>query len=129
MKDGLKFEATSSEGIFMGYAIHPEFMWKEEFFVASLKQLIDNAFDEPAQIMRVIKINRVDDIVFPLSNRPAQFKGIASEMIKMMTMGSIVTFQIKMQSLRGSQSRRQNKSKTGKCLNRQVQVPFIIQHG
>ena len=50
----------------MGYAIHPEFMWKEEFFVASLKQLIDNAFDEPAQIMRVIKINRVDDIVFPI---------------------------------------------------------------
>ena len=79
VKDGLKFEATSSEGIFMGYAIHPEFMWKEEFFVASLKQLIDNAFDEPAQIMRVIKINRVDDIVFPLSNRPAQFKGIASD--------------------------------------------------
>ena len=53
-------------------------MWKEEFFVASLKQLIDNAFDEPAQVMRVIKINRVDDVVFPLSNRPAQVKGIAS---------------------------------------------------
>ena len=63
----------------MGYAIHPEFMWKDEFFVASLKQLIDNAFDEPATIMRVIKINRVDEMVFPLSNRPARVKGIASD--------------------------------------------------
>ena len=38
VKDGRKFEATSSEGIFLGYVVHPESMWKEEFFVASLKQ-------------------------------------------------------------------------------------------
>lgn len=63
----------------MGYAIHPEFMWKEEFFVASLKQLIDNAFDEPAQVMRVTKLNRVDDFIFPLASRPAQVRGLASD--------------------------------------------------
>lgn len=79
MKDGLKFAGTSSEGIFMGCAIHPEFMWKYDFFVASTKQLIDNAFDEPAQIMRVIKLNRVDKYVFPLADRPVQARGFAIE--------------------------------------------------
>ena len=41
VKDGPKFEPTFSEGIFLGYVIHPEFLWKDEFFVASLKQLIN----------------------------------------------------------------------------------------
>ena len=106
----------------MGYAIHPEFMWKEEFFVASLKQLIDNAFDEPAQIMRVIKINSVDDIVFPLSNRPAQFKGIASDDQDDDGVDRDLSDQ-------DAKPAREPEPKTGKCLNHQVQVPFIIQHG
>ena len=51
----------------MDYAIHPEFTWKDEFFVASMQQRIDNAFDEPAQTMRVINLSRVDKYVFPLA--------------------------------------------------------------
>jgi len=42
-----------------------------------MKQLIDNAFDEPAQIMRVINLSRVDKYAFPLADRPAQAKGFA----------------------------------------------------
>ena len=54
-------------------------MWKDEFFVASLKQFIDSAFDEPVQIMRVIKLNRVEIYKFPLAARPSQFNGLATD--------------------------------------------------
>ena len=103
VKDGLTFEGTSSEGIFMDYAIHPEFTWKDELFVASMKQLIDNAFDEPAQIMRVINLSRVDKYVFPLADRP-QAKGFAVD--NPLRMWSTASLRTKMQSLCGSQSRR-----------------------
>ena len=54
-------------------------MWKDEFFVASLKQFIDSAFDEPVQIMRVIKLNRVEIYKFPLAARRSQFNGLATD--------------------------------------------------
>eukprot|EP00435_Cladocopium_sp_Y103_P001822 s5403_g1.t1 len=44
-----------------------------------MKQLIDNAFDEPAQILRVIKLNKVELFKFPLANRPAYLKGLATD--------------------------------------------------
>ena len=94
---------TWSEGICLGYVIHPELMWKDEFFVASLKQVVDSAFDEPVQIMRVIKLNRVGIYNFPLADRPSQFKGLATD----------ESWKTKTQSLCGSQSQLQNKSQMG----------------
>ena len=41
-KDGLRFDPTSSPGLFLGYAIHPEFMWRKEFMVVPTKGLIEN---------------------------------------------------------------------------------------
>jgi hypothetical protein len=28
-KDGLRFDPTSSPGLFLGYAVHPEFSWRK----------------------------------------------------------------------------------------------------
>ena len=53
---GLRFDPTSSPGLFLGYAIHPEFMWRKEFMVIPTKDLIENEANGTASVLRVLKI-------------------------------------------------------------------------
>ena len=57
-KEGLRFDPTSSPGLFLGYAIHPESMWRREFIVVPTKDLIENESNGTASILHVIKINK-----------------------------------------------------------------------
>ena len=36
-KDELRFDPTSSAGVFIGYIVHPGFQWRTEYFVVDLK--------------------------------------------------------------------------------------------
>ena len=75
-KESLKFDSTASDGIFLGYAIHPEFMFRNEFMIVPLKALKDAAFDEAVQPMRVIKLNKVEKFKFPMVGRALSIEGI-----------------------------------------------------
>ena len=68
-KEGLRFDPTSSPGLFLGYAIHPEFMWRKEFMVVPTKDLIENESNGTASILRVLKIHKPDETQFPLQGR------------------------------------------------------------
>ena len=75
-KESLKFDSTASDGIFLGYAIHPEFMFRNEFMIVPLKALKDAAFEEAVQPMRVIKLNKVEKFKFPMVGRARSIEGI-----------------------------------------------------
>jgi len=68
-KEGLRFDPTSSPGLFLGYAIHPESMWRREFIVVPTKDLIENESNGTASILHVIKINKPDETQYPLQGR------------------------------------------------------------
>ena len=68
-KNNLRFEPTTDPGIFLGYAIHPEFNWRKEYLVISLKDALDSPIDAKLKVLRVININKPSSISFPLQNR------------------------------------------------------------
>ena len=68
-KEGRRFDPTSSPGLFLGYAIHPEFMWRKEFMVVPTEDLIENESNGTALILRVLKIHKPDETQFPLQGR------------------------------------------------------------
>ena len=68
-KEGLRFEPTSSPGLFLGYAIHPEFSWRKEFMVAPSKNLIENESNGTVSVLRVLKIVKPDETQYPLQGR------------------------------------------------------------
>ena len=68
-KEGLRFEPTSSPGLFLGYAIHPEFSWRKEFMVAPSKNLIENESNGTVSALRVLKIVKPDETQYPLQGR------------------------------------------------------------
>ena len=51
-KKDLRFDPTSNPGIFLGYAMQPGFIWRNEFLVASLKDLMEKDFNESVQVVR-----------------------------------------------------------------------------
>eukprot|EP00435_Cladocopium_sp_Y103_P006156 s2440_g2.t1 len=68
-KEGLRFDPTSSPALFLGYAIHPEFSWRNEFMVAPTKNLLENEANGTAEVLRVLKIIKSEDSKFPLQGR------------------------------------------------------------
>jgi len=68
-KEGLRFDPTPSPGLFLGYAIHPEFVWRKEFMVVPTKDLIENGSNGTASILRVLKIHKPDETQYPLQGR------------------------------------------------------------
>ena len=68
-KDNLRFDPTSSPGIFLGYAIHPEFSWRNEFMIVPSKNLVENEANGTSSVLRVMKIIKPDDTHFPLQGR------------------------------------------------------------
>ena len=68
-KDNLRFDPTSSPGIFLGYAIHPEFSWRNEFMIVPSKDLIENEANGTSSVLRVMKIIKPDETHFPLQGR------------------------------------------------------------
>ena len=69
-KKDLKFDPTSNPGVFVGYVIHPGFLWRGDYLVASLKELNETDFDDVVKLHRVFKITRPDgSFVFPMQDR------------------------------------------------------------
>ena len=69
-KKDLHFDPTSNPGIFLGYAMQPGFIWRSEFLVASLKDLMEKDFNESVQVVRVNQLTVPDGpFVYPLKGR------------------------------------------------------------
>ena len=69
-KKDLRFDPTSNPGIFLGYVMQPGFVWRNEFLVASLKDLMEKEFNESVQVVRVNQLTVPDGpFVFPLKGR------------------------------------------------------------
>ena len=69
-KKDLRFDPTSNPGIFLGYAMQPGFVWRNEFLVASLKDLMEKEFNESVQVVRVNQLTVPDGpFVYPLKGR------------------------------------------------------------
>ena len=66
----LKFEPTSRAGIFLGYPIHPDFLWRHEFLVIPLRDLMEKDYDQPIAPLRVNQIKCPDgEFSFPMVER------------------------------------------------------------
>ena len=52
-KKDFRFDPTSNPGVFLGSAIQPGFIWRNEYHVASLKDLMEKDFNEAVQVVRV----------------------------------------------------------------------------
>ena len=57
-KNSLRFDPTTDPGVFLGYVIHPEFCWRKEFLVVSLKDALDSPIDAKLKVSRVINITK-----------------------------------------------------------------------
>ena len=69
-KDILRFDPTSLPGIFLGYAIHPEFAWRKEYNVIPLKDTLESDFDKAITVIRVNQITvPKGSFTFPLKER------------------------------------------------------------
>ena len=68
-KESLRFDPTSSPGLFLGYAIHPEFSWRNEFMIVLTKDLVENEANGTASVLRVMEVIKPDDTQFPLQGR------------------------------------------------------------
>ena len=68
-KKDLRFDPTSDPGVFLGYAIQPGFIWRNEH-IAPLKDLMDKECNEPVQTVRVSQLTVPDGpFNFPLKGR------------------------------------------------------------
>ena len=66
----LKFEPTSRAGICLGYPIHPDFLWRHEFLVIPLRDLMEKDYDQPIAPLRVNQIKCPDgEFSFPMVER------------------------------------------------------------
>ena len=69
-KKDLRFDPTSNPGVFLGYAMQPGFVWRNEFLVASLKDFMEKEFNESVQVVRVNQLTVPDGpFVYPLKGR------------------------------------------------------------
>ena len=85
-KKGLRFDPTSNPGVFLGCAIQPGFIWRNEFHVASLKDLMEKDFNEAVQVIRVNQLTVPDGpFTFPLKGR---YKVIREGLIDSLEFGS-----------------------------------------
>ena len=69
-KEGLRF-APTSPGLFLGYAIHPEFNWRNEFMIVPTQDLVENEANGTASVWKVLKVVKPDDTQFALQGRSA----------------------------------------------------------
>ena len=66
----MKFDPSSSPGVFLGYAIHPEVIWRREYLVIPLKEAMEKDFAEPVGVIRVFNLSLPETgIQFPLKGR------------------------------------------------------------
>ena len=65
-KDELRFEPTTTPGVFLGFVLHPGCLWRNEYYVATLKSLREASLGETVRIYRVPKLNVSEPIHFPL---------------------------------------------------------------
>ena len=68
-KDELRFDPTSSAGVFIGYIVHPGFQWRTAYFVVDLKSAKADKYEDMRQIKRVIRIDVPEPFTFPLKDR------------------------------------------------------------
>ena len=69
-KSSLRFEPTSNPGIFLGYAVQSNFVWRKEFMVLPLKDVMELDFSAEIQPLRVHHIPVPDiGLHFPCKGR------------------------------------------------------------
>jgi hypothetical protein len=69
-KKDLRLDPTSNPGIFLGYALQPGFIWRNEYLVAPLKDLNEKDFNESVQVIRVNQLTVPDGpFIYPLKGR------------------------------------------------------------
>ena len=66
VKDNLRFDPTSAPGIFIGYILHPGCLFRDEFAVMSLPNVLKASHDEKIPILRVSQISVPKAIEFPM---------------------------------------------------------------
>ena len=70
VKSSVRFEPTSNPGIFLGYAIQCNFVWRKEFLVLPLKDVMVSDFVAEIQPLRVHQIAVPDiGLHFPCKGR------------------------------------------------------------
>ena len=65
VKDNLRFDPTSAPGIFIGYIMHPGCLFRDEYSVTSLPNVLKASHDEKVPILRVSQISVPKSIEFP----------------------------------------------------------------
>ena len=69
-KSSLRFEPTSNPGMFLGYAVQSNFVWRKEFMVLPLKDVMESDFSAEIQPLRVHQIAVPDiGLHFPCKGR------------------------------------------------------------
>ena len=69
-KKDLRFDPTSNPGVLLGYAMQPGFIWRNEYLVAPLRDLLEKDFNEPVQVIRVNQLTVPDGpFIYPLKGR------------------------------------------------------------
>ena len=69
-KSSLRLEPTSNPGIFLGYAVQSNFVWRKEFMVLPLKDVMESDFSAEIQPLRVHQIAVPDiGLHFPCKGR------------------------------------------------------------
>ena len=68
-KEGRRFDPTSP-GLFLGYAIHPEFSWRNEFMIVPTQDLVENEANGAASVWKVLKVVKPDDTNLPCREDP-----------------------------------------------------------
>lgn len=57
VKPSLRFEPSSNPGVFLGFAIQSNFVWRKEFLVLPLKDVMESEFNAEIQPIRVNQIS------------------------------------------------------------------------
>ena len=67
VKLSARFDPSSVPGVFLGYPLHPGLIWRGDFLVAPLRDIMDKPFEETVTVIRANNISLPNSgISFPL---------------------------------------------------------------
>ena len=70
VKPAARFDPSTLPGVFLGYPLHPGLVWRGDFLVAPLKEIMDKPFEETVTVIRANNMALPDSgITFPLRLR------------------------------------------------------------
>ena len=70
VKPSARFDPPTLPGVFLGYPLHPGLVWRGDFLVAPLKEIMDKPFEETVTVIRANNMALPESgITFPLRLR------------------------------------------------------------